>query len=122
MRRSVNAADVARFRQRLLARQAELLAVADTADAAADTVELDQTRVGRLSRMDALQQQAMSRENQRRRALELRRIVEALSRVKEGEYGYCVECGNEIAENRLEIDPAAPLCIRCASEREAVRD
>lgn len=118
----MNVADVARFRQRLLARQAELMAVADTADAAADTVELDQTRVGRLSRMDALQQQAMSRENQRRRTLELRRIVEALSRVKEGEYGYCVECGDEIAENRLEIDPAAPLCIRCASEREAVRD
>lgn len=115
-------ADVERFRQRLLARQAELLTVADTAAAAADTVELDQTRVGRLSRMDALQQQAMSQENQRRRALELKRIVQALSRIKEHEYGYCVECAEEIAENRLEIDPAALLCIRCASEREKVRD
>ena len=118
----MDATDVERFRRRLLARQAELLAVADTAATAADTVELDQTRVGRLSRMDALQQQAMSQENQRRRALELKRIVQALSRIKEHEYGYCVECADEIAENRLEIDPATPLCIRCASEREKVRD
>lgn len=114
--------DVERFRQRLLARQAELLAVSDTAAAAADTVALDQTRVGRLSRMDALQRQAMSRENQRRRTLELQRIVQALSRIKEQEYGYCVECGEEIVESRLEIDPATPLCIHCASQREQGRD
>ncbi|WP_428608720.1 TraR/DksA family transcriptional regulator [Sedimenticola sp.] len=116
------APDSERFRRRLLARQAELMAVAGTAAEAADTVELDQTRVGRLSRMDALQQQAMSQENQRRRALELRRIVQALSRIKDQTYGYCVECDEEIAENRLEIDPAAPLCIRCASEQEKPRD
>ena len=118
----MNDPDLERFRQQLRDRQAELLTVADTAAAAADTVELDQTRVGRLSRMDALQQQAMSQENQRRRAVELKRIGQALSRINEGEYGYCVECGEEIAANRLEIDPAAPLCIRCASEREKVRD
>lgn len=114
--------DIEQFRLQLLARQAELLTVADTAAAAADTVELDQTRVGRLSRMDALQQQAMSRENQRRRALELKRIGQALGRIRDHEYGYCVECGEEIAENRLGIDPAASLCIRCASEQEKVRD
>lgn len=114
--------DVAHFRQLLLQRQAELLTVADTADAAAGTVELDQTRVGRLSRMDALQQQAMSQENQRRRAIELKRIVQALRRINDDEYGYCVECGEDIAQNRLEVDPAAPLCIRCASEREKAPD
>ena len=78
-------------------------------------VELDQQAVGRLSRMDALQVQAMAAETSRRRVRELRRIEAALARMSEGEYGYCVECGDEIAARRLELDPAAPLCIGCAS-------
>lgn len=78
-------------------------------------IELDQQTVGRLSRMDALQVQAMAMETSRRRANELRRINAALARIDEGEFGYCLECGEEIAERRLELDPAAPLCITCAS-------
>jgi DnaK suppressor protein len=80
-------------------------------------VELDQQAVGRLSRMDALQVQAMAVETSRRRGRELRRIDAALARMGEGEYGYCVECGDEIAVRRLELDPAAALCIGCASGR-----
>lgn len=114
----MSALEVERLRLRLLARRDDLMADTDTAADAANTVELDQARVGRLTRMDALQQQAMSRENQRRRTRELKRIDQALRRIKDDEYGYCVECGEEIAENRLAVDPAAPLCIGCASERE----
>ncbi|MCW8889973.1 MAG: TraR/DksA family transcriptional regulator [Sedimenticola sp.] len=110
--------DQQRHLQQLLARQDELMSVAETADAAAETVTLDQTRVGRLSRMDALQQQAMSQENRRRRSQELVRINNALSRIKAGDYGYCVECEEPIAENRLAVDPAQPLCITCATARE----
>ena len=110
--------DVEKFRALLLQRRQELLSVKETAESAADTVELDQTRVGRLSRMDALQLQAMSLENKRRRELELKRISTALSRVNEDEYGYCVNCGDEIAESRLKVDPAAPLCIACAEASE----
>jgi DnaK suppressor protein len=80
-------------------------------------VELDQQAVGRLSRMDALQVQAMALETSRRRGVELRRIAAALARMDEGDYGYCLECGEEIAVRRLELDPAAPLCITCASGR-----
>ena len=80
-------------------------------------VELDQQAVGRLSRMDALQVQAMALETSRRRGVELRRIAAALARMDEGEFGYCLECGDEIAARRLELDPAAPLCIGCASGR-----
>lgn len=80
-------------------------------------VELDQQSVGRLSRMDALQVQAMAQETSRRRASELRRIAAALSRIDEGEFGYCINCGDEIARRRLELDPAAPLCVDCASGR-----
>jgi DnaK suppressor protein len=80
-------------------------------------VELDQQSVGRLSRMDALQVQAMALETSRRRTVELRRIAAALQRIDEGEFGYCSNCGDEIARRRLELDPAAPLCVDCASGR-----
>ncbi len=78
-------------------------------------VELDQQAVGRLSRMDALQVQAMAQETSRRRKNELRRIAAALARIDEGEFGYCLECGEDIAARRIELDPATPLCINCAS-------
>jgi DnaK suppressor protein len=110
--------EVQRFRRMLLQRRQELLSVKEAVEGAAETVELDQSRIGRISRMDALQLQAMSLENKRRRELELKRISAALSRVNEDEYGYCVNCGNEIAQNRLEVDPAAPLCIACAEASE----
>ncbi len=106
------------FRSLLLKRKEELLAVAETADAAADTVELDQTRQGRLSRMDAIQQQAMSQETNRRRDLELRRITVALSRMESGDYGYCITCDEAIAVGRLEVDPAAEQCIKCAENSD----
>ena len=89
--------------------------VAGTGREAAGTVELDQSRVGRLSRMDALQSQAMYRETNRRREVELSRIKGALQRIEDDEYGLCVRCGEEIAEGRLLSDPSVPLCIDCAS-------
>lgn len=81
-------------------------------------VELDQTRVGRLSRMDALQTQAMAQETDRRRHHELSQIDAALRRLEDGSYGECLECGEPIAVKRLELDPSAPLCIDCASKGE----
>jgi DnaK suppressor protein len=81
-------------------------------------VELDQTKVGRLSRMDAMQQQAMEQATARRAALELQRIRTALGRLQTGEYGYCVKCEEEIAEGRLRVDSATLVCIDCAKEAE----
>ena len=106
------------FRLQLLQLQQELLALKATGDDAARVVELDQTSVGRLSRMDALQGQAMSKEQGRRRELELKKISAALRRIKSGDYGDCLACDEPIAIKRLTLDPAATLCIRCASERE----
>ena len=77
-------------------------------------VELDQTSVGRLSRMDALQIQAMQVETERRRHIELQRIESALKRIKDGEYGYCVICGEDIGVKRIKNDPAVPACITCS--------
>ena len=106
--------DAEASRAQLLQRQAELeRAVAENEDAT-KTVELDQSRIGRLSRIDALQNQEMAKETERRRNAELRRIAEALERLDGGEYGYCVNCGEEIAPKRLEFDPATPVCVGCA--------
>ena len=107
------------WRDRLLALRAELEGIADTGDEAAAVVELDQTKVGRLSRMDAMQAQAMAQASGERRELMLRRINAALQRLDDDEYGFCQECGEDINPKRLEFDPAALLCIDCASKAEA---
>ena len=104
------------FRLLLNQRRETLRQTTATGDDAAKTVELDQARVGRLSRMDALQGQAMSKEAQRRRELALKSIQRAFVRLENEEYGECQDCGEMIAEARLEIDPAAALCIICAEK------
>ncbi|MGR3290559.1 MAG: TraR/DksA family transcriptional regulator [Paracoccaceae bacterium] len=80
-----------------------------------NTVTLDQQSVGRLSRMDALQHQAMAKATQARRDQMKFRITASLSRIKNGEFGYCVTCGDEIALKRLEFDPTIPTCLTCAT-------
>ena len=103
--------------ERLVVRRWQLQAQSDDNREARKAVELDQTSVGRLSRMDAMQGQAMALAQQRRRDLELQRISSALQRLKAGEYGDCLRCGEAIASRRLAFDPAATLCIDCAEQR-----
>jgi DnaK suppressor protein len=99
-------------------RISELEGLAESGREAAATVELDQTRQGRLSRMDALQGQAMARDAERRRVTEVRRLKAALARIERGEFGECLDCGESIAPARLKADPGATLCLNCASARE----
>ena len=108
--------DSDKFKQLLLHRRKDLEALLKTGSDSAKTVELDQSRVGRLSRMDALQSQAMQQENNRRRDQELKRIASALQRIAEDDYGYCLRCDQPIAEPRLEYDPSVTLCIQCAKQ------
>jgi DnaK suppressor protein len=109
--------DTAYFRDLLRQRKAELEKVSESGAEARRTVELDQTTQGRLSRIDAIQGQEMSKAAERRRQLELTRIQAAFKRLEEGEYGACVTCGEEIGRKRLEVDPATPTCIDCADGR-----
>lgn len=106
--------DTASARAHLEALKAELLALSESAKDDRKPVELDQQSVGRLSRQDSLQMQAMMKAADARRATEIRRIDAALKRLDDGEYGWCVECGEAIAPKRLEADPAAPRCAACA--------
>lgn len=98
--------------------RAQLLADLEAASAASAPVELDQTRVGRVSRMDALQQQAMSQAADRRRQLEVRQIDAALARIDADTFGLCAQCEEEIDAHRLDFAPANPLCLNCAEAHE----
>lgn len=107
--------DLDMFKQRLEQRLAEITG----AGGAIDPVELDQARVGRLSRMDAMQHQAMAQAASRLAAQEEQRIRTALGLIAAGEYGYCIRCEEEIAEGRLKADPSALTCIACARSIES---
>ena len=80
-------------------------------------VDVDQP-IGRLSRVDAMQQQSMVAAN-RSAALRRRQQVEAaLERIAGGEYGACQSCGEEIGHRRLQAAPETPFCIECQGRRE----
>lgn len=106
------------FEKLLVKRRTEILQLQETQRGDGAPRELDQTRVGRLSRMDAMQQQAMSREAARLMNFELQRITTALERIASEEYGYCVLCDEEIALKRLMFDPSLLTCIDCAQQAE----
>ena len=106
--------DVDAFKALLLARRQDLTETAAASSDERRPVDLDQTKVGRLSRMDAMQAQAMSIETDRRRGREIARIDAALKRIESGDYGTCLTCGEEIALKRLQTDPAPPTCVDCA--------
>ena len=98
----------------LVTLEQDLNDLSDLSQTSRVAVELDQPSVGRLSRMDALQQQAMHKATEQKRQYDLSRIAMARQRLDSGEYGLCLECGTEIPQKRLEIDPIAEKCINCA--------
>jgi len=102
------------YRRLLADRRDEINSLEAANDEDRATVQLDQQSIGRLSRMDAMQRQAMAQETRRRRGVELQRISYALQMMDDDEYGYCSQCGEEIAEGRLQVDPTATHCINCA--------
>lgn len=106
--------DLEEFRALLLARQAELRELSDMSEQSRSAVELDQAAVGRLSRMDAMQQQAMALASERSRGHEIERIKSALVRIDDEEYGDCLVCGEEIPDKRLRFDPSIATCVGCA--------
>ena len=106
------------MREKLLQLRAELEAVTAIGDESAAVVELDQSKVGRLSRMDAMQAQAMAQASSQRRQQMLRNITAALGRLERDEYGDCQSCDEPINPKRLEFDPTATLCVECAGKSE----
>lgn len=104
---------IAALRKQLTCMRDNLSALSDMSADSRKPVTLDQTSVGRLSRMDAIQGQAMQLETERRRQIERQRIDAALARIQSGDFGYCAVCDEEIAEKRLQNDPSVTTCIDC---------
>ncbi|MHA1109305.1 MAG: TraR/DksA family transcriptional regulator [Alphaproteobacteria bacterium] len=104
-----------KFKALLIERRAEVERIIETGEVTHQG-EIDRGAMGRLSRMDAMQVQAMDAETERRRTAELHRIDVALSRIEDGEFGACATCGEEIAVKRLENDPAVTQCVGCAGK------
>lgn len=97
--------------------QAELIELHGASAATAEDrkpVQLDQQSVGRLSRMDAMQQQAMAAARDVRRHGRIRALQAAIRRIDAGEFGYCTDCGDAIAPARLDVDPTIMRCRDCA--------
>ena len=101
------------YRSALLKQQEQLLADAVQFEEQARTVDLDQGKFGRLSRMDALQNQQMALESKRRVQDQLQEIEGAMRRLELGDYGYCYICGEAISEERLRFNPTATRCKDC---------
>ena len=101
------------FRQQLVALRLDLQAQEETFKETSQPVELDQARVGRLSRMDAMQSQQMALESSRRRQQQLVKIEGAMQRIDAGEYGRCFVCDEEIDVRRLAVDPTSTRCVAC---------
>lgn len=110
---------VEQFRPTLEQMLEELLSLRESSAQSREAVQLDQQSVGRLSRMDAMQAQQMALAADRQRKMQISRIRRALRQMDDGEFGYCVECGDEISNGRLGADPTAHLCVSCASRKSA---
>lgn len=106
------------MREKLHELRDDLRSVAVARGESSQVVELDQSRMGRLSRMDAMQAQAMSQASDRRREVMLRKIETALKRIDNDNYGLCQTCEEPIDRRRLEFDPTATQCIECAAQAE----
>ncbi|HUG40358.1 MAG TPA: TraR/DksA family transcriptional regulator [Longimicrobiales bacterium] len=86
-----------------------------TTEEALRPVQLDQTAVGRLSRIDSLQNQGLTRNLHEREQAKLGQVVTAFQRIEAGTYGLCVECGGEIPFERLQVFPETPTCTACGA-------
>ena len=104
---------LAYFRKRLEDLEQEIREDMNANPEDSGVVELDSS-IGRLSRMDALQNQQMALELKRRQENQLLRIENAFKRLAKGQYGLCGKCKKPIEKNRLEVFPYTVTCVRCA--------
>lgn len=114
--------DFGAFRRRLEADLARLDEALSQASDSTSTVTLDQSSVGWLSRMDAMQQQAMAQAMEQRLLVQKRKLKAALDRIESGTFGLCCQCESDLEPERLGSDPAAVFCEVCLLEREAGRN
>lgn len=110
-------AQLEHFRTLLVNLVEELESHLNATEDGAKPVDLDEP-IGRLSRMEAMQQQSMAKANRQRAEIRLRQVRAALANIDEGDYGFCNKCEEPIPVKRLEVYPESPLCLECQSALE----
>jgi DnaK suppressor protein len=83
-----------------------------------EPVQLDQQSVGRISRIDAIQQQQMARALNQQQRQHLQQVNRALDELDKDDYGYCQHCGHVIAFARLKARPESEMCVKCQQSNE----
>ena len=114
----MNENELEHAKEELLRLKSELEELKETFMETGETVELDQAKVGRLSRMDAIQGQQMALETARRAERQLTKTDGALLRINSGDYGCCFICGEEIDARRLAADPTSTRCVLCTEKQD----
>ena len=79
----------------------------------AEAVSPDKS-LGRLSRMEAMQDQQLILEARRRKKIQKVAVLSALQRIENGQFGICIFCGKPIASQRLEVAPESSACVSCS--------
>lgn len=111
----IEEAELTELKAMLLTLREELSDASEASQQSRNVVTLDQQAVGRLSRIDALQNQAMALATESRRKSLSGRLDAALERMDAGTYGHCEECDEPIPVGRLRLDPTVSTCVTCAS-------
>jgi DnaK suppressor protein len=115
----LNSQQLQQLQQQLLQLKTELEEQLNSNQDATNIVELDQSAIGRVTRMDAIQQQSMAVSTRNKVRQRLQSINLALSRYKKEDYGYCKQCDETIAFVRLLAQPESSLCLSCQAKTEA---
>ncbi|MFO7764793.1 MAG: TraR/DksA family transcriptional regulator [Pelovirga sp.] len=114
---TVTTAEEQHFREKLLGLKTELEQLLSDSAASSRPVDLNLS-IGRLSRVDALQQQAMAKANREGHQRRLVLVDAALMALKQGHYGLCRSCEEPISVKRLAARPETPFCLECQARRE----
>ncbi len=114
----ISDSQVQKLESLLLQSEADLQEQLKISKAATDVVTLDQTTVGRISRMDAMQQQSMAVSTRGKTSAKLNRVKAALRGIANDEYGYCRHCDESIAFKRLLAQPEASYCLSCQEQTD----
>ena len=109
---------ITNFKQQLESQQQNLQIQLQQSDDSTKPVTLDQQSVGRVSRIDAIQQQQMASANRGHTIALLKQVDAALKRIESDLYGLCLACDEPIALLRLQAQPHTANCISCQSKLE----
>ena len=103
-----------KYRKQLEELLVEIEQYLEKTEESAEAVSPDKS-LGRLSRMEAMQDQQLMLEARRRKKMQKVAVQSALKRIDHGQFGTCIFCGNLIPEDRLEVAPESSSCVNCSA-------